>query len=325
MDEDEDAYDYDMTLGDTPMDEEHFNDADETLVDISGSHNLEELKGDPQTFDSNDDDNYDNDCNSDDGSHSSDLGKPKARWSEDTVQTGPMSQLGICVNTVARVVVCIACASVIKPLDLPVHFRKAHPPMSITTAFCQELADIYNLLEEPLRSRPGKIITAIYGLHLIDGLFSCDTCGYACRTENRIKIHTRESQGCNCYRPRLVQAFRPNNQMYFGVRLQPASDVVKDPLDPVAFLKAKYSPPPFGQVPIKSPDPCDAHHFLNLEQWHRHVEGKTGVEIHQVVREWEPELRREVRIVVERYAKDAIGKLEKLDHEAKGAIGDYLG
>jgi hypothetical protein len=113
--------------------------------------------------------------------------------------------------------------------------------------------------------------------------------------------------------------------MYFGVQLQRASNAVEDPSDPVVYLKAKFSPPPFNQVPITCPAPCDTNHFLNHAHWHKHVEGRTGAEIHHVVREREPELRAEVRVVMERYAKDAIKKLEKLDDEAKGAIGDYLG
>ena len=313
MVEDDDAYDYDPTLEDEPMDEQHF-DADETLVN------------DDDDDDDDDGSNYGDGNGDDNGPLAPDIRNSKAEWSEDTVQTEAMSRLGICINTAARVVVCIACASVIRPLELPTHFSKTHPPMSISATFCQELTDTYNLCEDPLGSRPGMIITAIYGLDLMTGYLSCDTCGYACRTENRIKTHIGKSQECRTYRCRYAQAYRSSsNRMYFGVVLQHASDQIEDPLDPFAYLKAKFAPLPFNQVPISCPAPRDANHFLNLEHWHKHVEGRTGAEIHQGVREREPKLRSEVRVVMERYAKDAIKKLEKLDDEAKGAIGDYLG
>ena len=325
MVEDDDVFDYDMTM------EENLADAEETLVDSSAVHDMDEdLEENFPDNDGNGDyiegGHHGNDSDNDDGPPAPDMHNLRAEWSEDTIQTEAMSQFGICVNVVARVVVCIACASVIRPLELAPHFSKSHPPMSIAPTFYQELIETYGLHEDPLRSRPGMIITAIYGLDLVDGYLSCDNCGYACKTEKRIKTHTGKSRGCSSYRRRYVQAFRSSsNQMYFGVKLQHTSELTEDPLDPVAYLKARFAPLPFNQTPISCPAPRDANHFLNLEHWHKHVEGRTGAEIHQVVREREPELRKEVRIVMERYAKDAIKKLEKLDDEAKGAIGDYLG
>ena len=311
MEEGQDVYDYELSLDDTPMAEDRSCEADETLV--------EEPEDDSPSIDGDDgDEDYHDDQDGND--------KQNAPWSEETVQTEEMSRLGICVNTAARVVVCIACASVIKPLGLSLHFSKFHPSMSLPTAFCREVTDAYDLCKDPLQSRPGRIINAIYGLKLVDGYISCNTCGYACKTEHRIKIHIGKSRDCDSYQPRYAQAFRSKStRMFFGVSLLHTPDVIQDLLDPVAYLRAKYAPLPFNQVPITCPTPRDANHFLNLENWHKQLEGKTGVEIHQVVREREPELRREVREVMERYARDAIKSLEKLDHEAKGALGDYLG
>jgi hypothetical protein len=323
--EEEDAYDYEFTVEDTPMDEEYFVGTDETLVDIPGTQDLYQLKDNSPTVEDNDNED-DGDCGSQFDSHPSGSNKSTAQWSEDTVQTETMSQIGICINTIARVVVCIACASVIKPLELPVHFRKTHPPMSITAAFCRELVACYNLLEDPLQSRPGSIITAVYGLDLFDDFLSCDACGYACKTESRIKRHIGRSVGCTSYRLRQVQTFRSSsNQMYFGVQSSHTSDPIEDPLDPVVYLKAKFAPLPFDQTPIACPTACDANHFLNIEHWHKHVEGRTGAEIDEVVRVRAAEIRQEVRIVAERYAESAIKQLEKLDDEVKGAIGDYHG
>ena len=178
------------------------------------------------------------------------LDGPNAAWSEDTVQTEEMSRLGICVNTCARVIVCLTCAYVVKPLELPAHFAKLHPPMSITPAFCQELAETYNLEEDPVRLRPGRIITAIYGLNIVRDYLSCDSCGYACRTEKRIKIHTGTSEGCDSYQRRHAQTFRSTSKrMYFGVTLESTMEAIEDPLDPVAYLKTKFALLPFSQTP----------------------------------------------------------------------------
>ena len=342
-----DAYDYDLIHQSTPMDEEFFEDPDETLVnslvDVSEVCDpnerednplvIDEDEDDPLTIDQDEEDPPAIDNDEDDGDYNDDRdgndtpppGNLRSRWSDDTLQTEEMSRFGICVNTAARVLVCIACATVIKPHDLRHHFSKTHPPISIPATFCQEVIDTYDLHLDPLRLRPGRIITAIYGLDVVDGYFTCDTCGYAYQTENRIKTHVGKSQRCTRYRRRYAQAFRTNNRMYFGVDLQHTPDQIEDPLDPVDYLKTKFAPPPFNQVPIQCPEPCDTNHFLNLEQWHKHIVGRAPGEVHRVVRVREPELRKEVRIVVERYARDAVKKLEKVDNEVKGAIGDYLG
>lgn len=326
MHDGEDLHDDDISMDVSPTDPEHPKDADNSLVDIPSFCDLEKLDDAPPTANGGDETNHQHERSEIIGPRFPNADAPNAQWSEDNIQTEGMSRFGICVNTAAKVVVCIACAEVIRPLDLPAHFSKTHPAISIPTTFCKMLVDTYGLPKDPLRSRPGRLITAIYGLDIVDGYLSCDTCGYACKTEDRIKNHIRTTQTCNSYRHSYVQAFRSRSkQMYFGVRLRDTVDSNEDPLDPVTYLKVKFPPPPLNQVPITCPTPRDANHFLNCEHWHRHVEGKTGAEIHQVIREREPELRREVRVVVERYAKDAIHKLEKLDDEAKGAIGDYLG
>jgi hypothetical protein len=330
LQEGDDMYDYDPLSSTTPMDEDRVVDEEETLVDalvhVSATNEPNDLEDDSLTIDGDDDGDYNDERDNNHESHSPDPDKPKARWSEDTVQTEAMSRLGICVNTAARVVVCLACSTVVRPLHLPAHLAKTHSPMSTDDTFCQRLITTYNLTEDPLRSRPGRIITAIYGLGIEDDHVSCDNCGYACKSENWMKTHISTSQPCNSYRRRYVQSFRSNaDRMFFGVNLPRTSDATKDPLDPVTFLKAKFAPVPFNQVPIKSPAACNTSQFLNLEHWHKHLEGRSPAEVHGTVREREPNLRNEVRQVVERYAENAIKKLEKLDHEAKGAIGDYHG
>lgn len=303
--------DYNGTEDDYNGTEDEYNGSDDEYNDTDDDFN---------------DDSHTRNQHGDNRSQSFDPYKTKAQWSDATVQTEPMSLLGICIDTVARVVVCIACGFVIKPLSLPSHFSTTHPPMTIDPNFCRQLIQTYNLHPDPTRSRPGSIITPVYGLPLFDGFISCDRCGFACLTENRMKTHIRQSQGCKVYRPRHVQTFRPtSNQMYFGVHSQPTTNVVKDVLDPVDYLKDKFAPIPFNRIPIKTPDPCDADHFLNLEHWHNHLEGRAPAEVVEAVRVRDPELRKEVRLVVERYAKDAVKKLQKLDNEAKAAIGDYLG
>jgi hypothetical protein len=330
MEDGEDAYDYDLAMDTAPMDEDYFDGTDGTMVNaldnVPGPHAPDELQDDAPPIDGLDDDDYIDDQDDHNDPHSPDPDSLKGPWSAATVQTEDMSRLGICIDTTARVVVCIACATVITPLQLPSHFSTTHPPMKIDPTFSQGLLETYNLHPDPTRSRPGRILTAIYGLDIVDGYLSCESCGYACLSENRMKTHIRSYPGCNLYRPRPIQTFLPrSNLMYFGVHLPRASDAIQDHLDPVNYLTAKFAPLPFNQVPIEAPAPRDTHHFLRNENWHRHLEGRTPSAIYEVVRVREPELRKEVRSVLERYAKDGLKKLEKLDNEAKGAIADYLG
>ena len=327
--------DSDPALFDTPMEEDFFNDPDKTLVEFPRAPSSDE---DAQSQDSPQNTNVDNDHNNndtfvdrgtdDEGSDSLYGDVIADRWSEDTVQTEAMSRLGICVNTAARVLVCIACSSVIKPLELPGHLTKSHSPMSTSAAFSQELSNTYDLRAD-LDSRPGRIITAIYGLELVRGYLACDTCGYACKSCDSIGRHIKGSPGCNDYQACLVQTFRPSSKrLYFGVTLkpEPMEELEDESLDPVLYLKKKYAPTPFSNIPIRSPKtPRDANHFLALEKWDLYVEGKTGSEITWAVREREPELRSEVRICVDRFAVDVAQKLNKVTHEARAAIGDYVG
>jgi hypothetical protein len=97
-------------------------------------------------------------------------------------------------------------------------------------------------------------------------------------------------------------------------------------LDPLAYLKKKLTPIPFGEVPIKPPQNApDAKHFLTFEKWNEYVEGRTGTEIIHAVRERDPALRAEVRICIERFAADIAVKLSKADHEVRAAMADYIG
>jgi len=253
---------------------------------------------------------------------------PKAEWSEDMVQTTAMQSLGICVNTVARVIVCLACSSVIKPSDLVRHLRRAHKPLSTTPEFCDELVNTYDLHEDPLSSRPGSIITAIYGLPLVSGYFSCNTCGSAYQAEKTARDHVAKSRECNGYERRFVQTYQPTSgRMYFGVNLNPVvDDVSEDPLDPLHYFKTTFTEPLFADIPITPPDSaCDTNHFLTLEPWLDLVQGKTGRELNDFVRVREPELRKVVRVCVDRYVQTAVKDLKGVDNEARATIGDYLG
>ena len=252
---------------------------------------------------------------------------PKAEWSEDMVQTEDMSRIGICVNTAAKVLICLKCASVIKPSKLFQHISKVHPLMSTTTTLSQQLIDAYSLHPDPLGSRPGTLITAIYGLNMVDGYISCNTCGYACKTEKTMKRHTRESKDCCSFRKRYVQTFQSSsNRTYFGVIFKPTEDPPEDPLDPLIYLKKNFTPSPFKDIPISSAqNPRDANHFLNLEKWDQYVAGKTGAELVRVVRGRELEFRGVVRTCVERFADKVVAKLAKVDNEPRAAMADYIG
>lgn len=314
-------------------------DVDQTLVDIDD--NMADIDENLTDIDEDSTDINENSTDIDDsGTYGGDAGShlprtegqteiPKAVWTEEMIQTEEMARLGICVNTMAGVIVCLACSLAVKPSELRQHLRKHQLLLSTTDTFCQDLAETYSLIEDPVRSRPGSIITAIYGLKLFTGLFSCDTCGYACKLEKKMKRHVTQTPSCESYSQRYTQIFRPSaKQGYFGVKLSSITEPIEDPLDPLdplTYLKKKFAPLPFPQLPITCPSPRDANHFLNLEHWNKHVEGRTGADIIHVTREREPGLRAEVRVVVERYARDAARCIEKIDHEFKKTIGDYLG
>lgn len=254
-------------------------------------------------------------------------GLPEVGWSKDTVQTDEMARLGICVNTAVRVIVCLGCRVVVKPSDLDTHIARDHPVITSNPTFYQELVDAYNLQPEPLGTRPGSIVTAIYGLDILDGYSTCDNCGYACKGEKRVKEHLKTAEGCKSQSKRYVQTFQPTSKrMYFGVTLKPMADEDEDAVDPIAYLRGKYAPAPFCDRPIESPSrTSDTHQFLAAEHWDRYVEGKTGAEIHHAVREQEPELRQEVRNCVERFNEEVVKKLNASGTVSMSAMGDYLG
>ena len=328
IDDDSDLMDIDETLADI---DETLVDIDETLVDDSGALDIQSSDEGPEEI------SLDPEDGDDSGTYGGDAGShlprtedqteiPKAVWTEEMIQTEEMARLGICINTTAKVIVCLACSSAIKPSELHQHLRKHELSLSTTSTFCQDITETYDLIDDPVRSRPGSIITAIYGLELFTGFFSCDTCGHAYKLEKKVKQHVTQTPSCGSYSQRYTQIFRPSaKQGYFGVELSSITEPIEDPLDPLAYLKKKFAPLPFQQIPITCPSPRDANHFLNLEHWNKHVEGRTGADINHITREREPELRAEVRVVVERYARDAVRCLEKLDNEFKKAIGDYLG
>jgi hypothetical protein len=142
-----------------------------------------------------------------------------------------------------------------------------------------------------------------------------------------MKRHIRGSDGCETSQARCVQTFRPRSRrFYFGVEHASTVKPVEDPLDPVVYLKKKFAPPPFSTIPIKAiGNARDANHFLFTEKWDRYVEGRTGAEIVEAVRQREPELRGEVRFCVERFANDVAKKLGGVDHEPRAAMADYIG
>lgn len=328
--EDADEADNDTALTNTPVDEEEtfFG----NLIPGTGSSDHDRISSrDGASSDGSYTDGSEDDEDSEDGEvgdqpldGDDNTEAPTAPWSDDMVQMGGMTGVGICVHTVAKVIVCVECQLVVKPSHLQGHF-KLHPLVRPTTTLFQELKK-YKLHKNPLGSRPGTVITAIYGLKLTSGFFSCDNCGHACKSEKRIKAHVKKSKGCGPYQQRYVQTFLPrSNRMYFGVKLQGVCDEFKVPLDPVAYLKNNLSPVPFAQTPIRCLEACDHSNFLTLEKWGQYVEGRTGEQIKAAVRERDPELEAEVRACVDRFAEDAIQRLGGEDHEVRGAMDDYLG
>ena len=250
-------------------------------------------------------------------------------WSKNTLMIGEMEQLGICVDTAARVIVCISCASAVNPTSLTTHIKTVHPPLSTTSTFAEELVTKYELWPNVDR-RPGFIIPAIHGLPVLRGFTSCNVCGYACESEQTMKRHLKKFKDCKGFgTERPVQTLLPGSgRLYFAVTIapEPVEDPSQTPLDPVTYLTKKYAPTPFRDIPIESPrTPMDANHFLTLEKWDVYVRGKTGADIELAVRTRAPELRSEVRICMDRFADLIIKELGPLDPEKKRTMGDYVG
>ena len=139
----------------------------------------------------------------------------------------------------------------------------------------------------------------------------------------------KASQNCKSFCSRPVQTFRPTTKRcYFGVVSEPecAEDSTKTPLDPLTYLRKKLAPTSFSDIPIGSPKSArDANRFLALEKWDLYVQGRTGAEIMDILREREPEFRKDVRVCVERFAANITLKLTKVDNEVRAAMGNYVG
>jgi len=250
---------------------------------------------------------------------------PFLHWTSETIQTPEMEKVGIVVNTTAQVAICLSCKSVVKPKALHKHINYDHHPLAVTREFCSKLVQEYQLIGEP--QRPQSIGLPIFGLPIFLGYISCNTCGAAFQAKPSMVRHARENPSCSkgSSQKKPVQAYFPrSNRMYFAVVPPPTTTTPN--LDPVTLIKKFYSPLPFESIPINPANNFrDANNFLRIEKWEEYVQGMTGEEIQEIIREREPELRESVRLIVKSYARDMIEKLDTTDHPVKVAIGDYNG
>src|SRR5579872_4850841 len=124
------------------------------------------------------------------------------------------------------------------------------------------------------------IINTIYGLDLKASLFACNSCGYAFQTSTQVKFHVKNTEVCKSFQKHHTQKFQStSNWCYFVVKLPNKPEHVEDPLNPVAYLKAKFAPIPFSQMPIMCMDTHNANNFLRYEKWDNLVKGKTRAQI----------------------------------------------
>lgn len=243
---------------------------------------------------------------------------------EDTVQTDEMKKAGIVVNTAMRIAICLGCRCAIRPGSIYSHVSREHS-LPATRKFCEGLGAKYNLHQEPLR--PGKIVDAIYGFTLFPDYWSCDNCGAAFQLESSATRHHRDSPGCHSasHTKRFAQSYNAkSNRGFFGVTI-PSSPRSDPGADLVALVKKTYSPTPFHAIPIKAVGFRDANHFLSIEKWSEYVEGMTGEQIWNIVREGEPEVRELVKEIVHDYATEAVKNLSSARNSIKVAVGDYNG
>lgn len=247
-----------------------------------------------------------------------------APLTEDTIQTDEMKRAGIIVNTAMRIAVCLGCRCAIKPGSIYSHVSREHS-LPVKRKFCEGLGAKYNLHQEPVR--PGEIVDAIYGFALFPNYWSCNKCGAAFQLESSATRHHRDIPSCqsSSHTKRFAQSYNAkSNRGFFGVTI-PSSHRSDPSADIVALIKKTYSPTPFHAVPIKAIGFRDANHFLSIEKWSEYVEGMTGEQIWNIVRESEPDVRELVKEIVHDYANEAVKNLSAARNSIRVAIGDYNG
>jgi len=252
----------------------------------------------------------------------------------ETQQDDKMKQLGIGINLHHKVIICTVCHSAVIPSKLYDHirkprhhnkkdFRKNHRLDFATREFCRQLVKENPLSDNPLSCRPTSVVPALPGLLVQMKMSVCGGCNHAFQNSKVILRHCKKSCPGSKISIGPAQAFFPTSKSnYFGVELPPHSN--PSPLDPAALFHRQFTSNPYKDVPIQAAaHPREMKLFLATENWLDVVDGMTGEEIMELVRNAQPALRAKVKDTVSCYISRVVAKLEATEPAVKVAVGDY--
>jgi orsellinic acid/F9775 biosynthesis protein OrsD len=120
-----------------------------------------------------------------------------AMWSDprDCTDADGLAELGLLVNTQAKIIICSACGYAVGADHLAAHMRAHHKGLArLPEGFGHQLVEKYGVKRLPERPavHDGEPGTAIGGLPIYPG-FRCATCAYFCRGKASMLAHIRRS------------------------------------------------------------------------------------------------------------------------------------
>jgi hypothetical protein len=267
-----------------------------------------------------------------DSGHSSHSTGP-LRWGPETIQSPQMEQLGIVINRDHKVVICLVCSSAIIPEKLYEHIHKPghherrdfHRGQRLSFAtrdFCQLFVRRHKL-RNPNLHQPTTIIPPIFGLPIREGFFCCSKCGYAVQVRPSIYRHQRHCEGSGITIGPCQTWFPSSKRQYFAIQFHNLPNP-SDPLGPATLFMEQFAFNPYQDIQIQATaHPRDMNIFLTYENWLEEVQGMTGGQIVEIVRNPLPRLRPLVREAVDQYTSKVVKDLIATGPDQRLAIGDY--
>ncbi|KAF7768400.1 hypothetical protein Agabi119p4_7643 [Agaricus bisporus var. burnettii] len=110
------------------------------------------------------------------------------------IQTPLLKELGLVVNTLHSIVICLACKGIINPFDIRHHFFEHHKTfktrLTLQHEFQSQVIDRYpSLTDEPIH--PCQAVDPIYGLaDPVGGYTECSTCHHCYASGRSFKAHS---------------------------------------------------------------------------------------------------------------------------------------
>lgn len=244
-------------------------------------------------------------------------------WGDDTVQDEEMLRYGLVVYLPFKILICIACQTVIDPKYIFSHVHKDQPRAGVTKAYCLELAQRFSLTPKHQLNPPSTLTKAIPCLELKEGYVYCTGCNRAMEHDRSLKsTHT-----CSGFEIKkgFAQAFFPRAHQggYFAVTVPPRRPDVQ-PMDLVQILKDTFPDPnPADRVITLPKNPPEGNHFLEMQGWVQTLNGLTGAQIQYAVREVNTDLRLLVSRSIAKYMSKVDSDLVGTRHSMRVAMASY--